>query len=336
MGFTPTGVHHEHMVGLEVVLANGDVVRTGQFAMSTSASAHLTRLSFGPTIDGLFIQSNLGIVTKMGIYLTPQPQAYMAVTFDMPNFDNITTLVDVFGALRRNGTIPTSVFIGNIVGQTTVAHKHVDWWSGNGPIPEWRLEEIKKELDLGYWVAKFGLYGPKDVLQAQYDETQRILAKEMPTGRLRNSLYSAEDGKLLEATAVPDPHGGVYVGLPGMINLQFVDYLTPKDGSGIGGHGAYSPILPLDGKTVLDWLKAARKIYESHGFDMISDFFIDQRHSVSVCMLFFDKTNQEQRAASDRLLHDLFEEGSKRGLSKYRSHVAYMGMPASFLRRPTY
>ena len=88
---------------------------------------------------------------------------------------------------------------------------------------------------------------------------------------------------------------------------------------------AYSPIVPLDGDKVLEWVKAARRVYESHDFDLITDFFIDERHSVSVCMLFFDKANQEQRAASHRLLNDLIDEGGKHGLTKYRSHVAYMG-----------
>lgn len=91
MGFIPSGIHHENIAGLEVVLANGDVVRTGQFAMTSSPSAHLTHLSFGPSIDGLFLQSNLGIVTKLGIHMTPQPQAYMPCTFDMPDFDDIET-----------------------------------------------------------------------------------------------------------------------------------------------------------------------------------------------------------------------------------------------------
>src|SRR3569833_435460 len=143
-------------------MTSTSLVRTGQFAMESSPSAHLTRLAFGPTIDGLFLQTTLAIVTKKGIHLTPQPQAYMVVNFDMPNFEDISPLIDMFGQLRRSGTIPTSVFIGNIVGQTTVVHKHEDWWVEGGPIPDWRLKEIQQELDMGYWIVKFGLYGPEN------------------------------------------------------------------------------------------------------------------------------------------------------------------------------
>ena len=29
---------------------------------------------YGPSVDGLFYQSNLGIVTKMGVWLMPRPE----------------------------------------------------------------------------------------------------------------------------------------------------------------------------------------------------------------------------------------------------------------------
>lgn len=326
MGFIPSGIHHENMAGLEVVLANGDVVRTGQFAMTSSPSAHLTHLSFGPTIDGLFLQSNLGIVTKLGIHMTPQPQAYMACTFDMPEFDDIETITDVFGALRRNGTLPTVVYVFSLVEWSSIAApKHV-WYSGEGPIPEWRLKEMQTELDTGRWTVKWGLYGSKDVLQAQYEEVGRVVAKEAPTGRLRNTLFTGgEPGELLDPLKVSPPHGGMFVGVPSMFSIPMVNFYNPPGGGGVGAHGAYSPIVPLDGKTMKDWVYAARAVYESQGLDLLCDYFMSNRHAVFVCMLCFDKTNPKLRQAIENVFNGLFEEGKKRGFSKYRSHINHMG-----------
>jgi hypothetical protein len=326
MGFVPTGLHHEHIAGLEVVLPDGDVVRTGQFAMTTSPSAHLTRLSFGPSIDSLFIQSNLGIVTKLGLHMTPQPQAYMSATFDMPELEDIETIVDVFGAMRRNGILPTIVYVFSIVEWSSFPKKKCEWWPGEGPIPDWRLKEMAKELDTGFWTVKFGLYGPRAIIQAQYDEVARVVAKEAPTGRLRNVIFEGEDGKLLEATSVPQPYGGMFVGVPSLFSLPLVRYYNPAgENAGVGAHGAYSPIIPLDGKTMLSWVKVARKVYEDNGFDLLCDFFMHERHAVFVCMLCFDKTNATHRVATDKIFHELFKEGTARGFSKYRAHINHMG-----------
>jgi hypothetical protein len=321
------GLHHEHIAGLEVVLPDGDIVRTGQFAMSGNPSAHLTKFSFGPSIDGLFLQSNLGVVTKMGIHMTPQPQAYMACTFDMPVLEDIETIVDVFSPMRQNGVLPHFVYVFSIVEWSSIFGKRVDWWDGEGPIPDWRVKEIQKELDTGFWTVKFGLYGPKDVIQAQYNEIEKVLAKEAPTGRLRNSQFVGENGGLLDASSVPQPNGGMFVGVPSMWSLPLTKFYNPKDGSGVGAHGAYSPLIPLDGKTVLSWVKVAKQVYESYGFDLLCDFFMHERFAVFVCMLCFDKTNSEQRIATDKIFHGLFEEGTKRGFSKYRAHINHMGMP---------
>jgi hypothetical protein len=323
MGFIPTGVHHENMTGLEVVLADGDVVRTGQFAMTGSQTAHNTKLTFGPSIDGLFLQSNLGIVTKMGINLTPQPQAYVACSYNMPDLEDVEYIVDTFGALRRNGTIPYMCYCYSIVEWTAIFGKKRDWWAGDGPIPDWRLKEIQKELDTGFWTCKFGLYGPLGVVEAQLAEVRRVTAGN-PKGVLRSATFhGGRPGDLLEATSVPDPYGGMFVGVPSMWSLPLVDYYVLP--GGVGAHGAYSPIVPLDGKTVVAWVRAAKAVYESQGFDLLCDFFMGERHAVFVCMLCFDKTSKAQREGIEKIFHGLFDAGTKMGFAKYRAHVNHMG-----------
>src|SRR6188768_3037817 len=71
VGYTPYGTHAEAICGMEVMLADGSLVRTGMGAVANTHEWQCYRWPFGPQWDGLFTQSNFGIVTKMGIWLMP-------------------------------------------------------------------------------------------------------------------------------------------------------------------------------------------------------------------------------------------------------------------------
>lgn len=311
------------------MLANGDIVRTGQFASTKSPSAHLTTLSFGPTIDGLFLQSNLGIVTKMGIHLQRQPEAYMSCRLDMPEMDDLATIVDVMGELRRTGIVQMTYVYSCIMEALMYKQRH-EWHADmSEPIPDWRLREMMSELNCGYWVARFSFMGPKDMIQAQYDVVARAVAARAPTGRLSQATFTgdeANNGGLLDAASVPAPHGGWYVGVPSIEGLAAAKTLNSRARAPApGAHVAYSPIVPLDGKVVLEWAKCAQGIYAKHGLDWIEDFYFHDRCAVSICEMIWEKTDAAQRNLVAAVARELFDEGSKRGLTKYRSHIDHMG-----------
>ena len=73
VGYTPYGEHFLFSSGMEVVLADGEVLRTGMGSMPGSNTWQVFRWGYGPTLDGIFTQSNYGIVTKMGMWLMPAP-----------------------------------------------------------------------------------------------------------------------------------------------------------------------------------------------------------------------------------------------------------------------
>ncbi|KAF8850169.1 FAD-linked oxidase-like protein [Acephala macrosclerotiorum] len=327
-GFLPTATHHQHIAGLEILLADGDIVRTGQFGISDSPSAHLSKFTFGPSIEGLFLQSNLGIVTKMGIWLTPQPQAYLSCGFSMPEFEDVEVMVDLLGEMRRNGVLPNTVYVSNIVEWLGMVGKRVDYWDKDEPIPDWKVKELQEKLNMGYWNAKFGLYGPKGVIQAQIDEFKRVAAIKSPTGKLYAEMFEGEGDELLEATSVGEPHGGIFVGVPTLWSLPMVDYRLPKDGTGIAGHADYSPIMPSSGKTILEWARTSKRISEAQGWDLFLDFFMHERHVILVNFMTFDKSKPEHRRAISTILAQLYAEGKKRGYSTYRTHINYMDLNA--------
>jgi len=58
--------HFDAHCGMEVVLANGEVLRTGMGALPNAKTWQQNKYGYGPFVDGLFKQSSLGVVTKMG------------------------------------------------------------------------------------------------------------------------------------------------------------------------------------------------------------------------------------------------------------------------------
>ena len=73
------------------MLGNGEVLRTGDGALDSKdlMNWHTSKYSFGPILDGLFTQSNYGIVTRMGVWLLPRPPAVRSFHFTFPDDDDL-------------------------------------------------------------------------------------------------------------------------------------------------------------------------------------------------------------------------------------------------------
>ena len=58
-GYGPYFDHFGMLCGMEIVLGNGDVIRTGDGGLDTEdpINWHVSRFSSGPALDGLFAQS---------------------------------------------------------------------------------------------------------------------------------------------------------------------------------------------------------------------------------------------------------------------------------------
>ncbi|KAH8901818.1 FAD-linked oxidase-like protein [Coniochaeta sp. PMI_546] len=328
MGFGAHFSHHQVMAGIEVMLADGDLVRTGQWGISKSQSAFLSKFTFGPSVEGLFLQSNLGVVTKLSIWLMPQPEAFMCCSFSMPAFEDIEVMVDTFGQMRRDGTIPNCVWMTSVIETLCISGRREDFWKGDGPIPQWRVAELQQELNVGHWLARWGLYGSRRIVQAQFDQIQDVLRKAAPSGELKGALYTGEDGGLLDAASVPPEHGAMLVGVPSMWSLPLIDWPLPKDSKGKAAHGDYAPLIPSSGKMVLEWMRISQPIYDAAGIELMCDFFMYERHIVAMNMFTFDQLDPEQGKRVHGLYYGLYQEAKKRGYGMYRAHVNHMDLIA--------
>jgi len=93
--------HFDAHCGMEVVLANGEVMRTGMGAMPGAETWQLYKTGFGPFVDGIFSQSNFGIVTKMGFWLMPEPEAFLKGVVHLPRFKDLAPMIDAMTTLEN-------------------------------------------------------------------------------------------------------------------------------------------------------------------------------------------------------------------------------------------
>ena len=104
------------MCGLEVVLPDGRTVKTGFGVFPRSRVTHVAKWGVGPNLEGLFTQSNLGVVTRLGLWLAPRPRGAECCFISVAS-PALPQLIDALRPLRLEGALPTNVHIFPVHGQ---------------------------------------------------------------------------------------------------------------------------------------------------------------------------------------------------------------------------
>ena len=95
--------HFGSHCGMEGVLPNGELIRTGMGAVPNSKTWQDYRYGAGSYVDGIFSQWSSGVVTKMVFWLNPLPDAYLRGSVTVPKQQNLIPLVDTLNYLENMG-----------------------------------------------------------------------------------------------------------------------------------------------------------------------------------------------------------------------------------------
>src|SRR5439155_557190 len=79
-------------------------------------------------------QSNLGVVTKIGVWLMPEPEMYSPVDIGVDREEDIVALIDTLRPLRLDGTIPATV-IANWMRIVATHTTRAQWYDGKDAMP---------------------------------------------------------------------------------------------------------------------------------------------------------------------------------------------------------
>ncbi|EAY27205.1 FAD-binding oxidoreductase [Microscilla marina] len=113
-GHTDYGNRYNSIISLKVLLPNGQIVQTGFGAFQQkNHDRNIFRQGVGPCLDGMFLQSNLGIVLEMTLELMPKPDHFCMFAVATKHESDLGNLVEVMRELRLKGIVNSAVHITN-------------------------------------------------------------------------------------------------------------------------------------------------------------------------------------------------------------------------------
>ena len=318
IGVGRPGQHADRAAGMEVVLADGEILRTGMGALPGSGAWHAYKRGFGPALDPIFMQSNFGIVTKMGVWLVPEPETYRLGTIAAEGEDGLKALVDGIRPFVLDGTIEGGLALTSGVDTRQLVALREAIRRGDGPTAEEGAAMIKqrvRERAGHFWSLRWGMYGPPDVIDAQWAHIQRgfagVAGVEFGEVTYRGADVHTEAANHAEKCSA------------GVANDELLALVDLWEG--VGGHLDFSPTAPLNGADAVALTKLLRPIFEDAGLLYNPTFSIVGRTMFHVVPTFFDTSDEAQvRAAFDELFPKALAATAAAGYGLYRTHVHFM------------
>ena len=315
--------HFGASCGMEVVLATGELMRTGMGALPGAQSWQDYRYGFGPDPAGLFAQGNFGIVTKMGFRLMPQPEHYRTGMITVPKRRDLIPLVKTVNYLSDSFLIGEAVYGSPLYALTTNAAFAAAISKPGGPTDA-QMDRFAGDNNLHSWQVELQFYGPEQTCKANWEYARERCARDIPGAR----AYEGESLKVpltqhqLENTNSPYPtnirrHGSQ--GIPSLGIWKIVQ---------MDGHAGLFPIIPRTGEAVFE----AQRVFSETLHEFKLPRFATALtlpvhwHSFAFQMIFapsISRSDPGHNARMHQAMLKMIDEAARHGWGDYRAAPIY-------------
>ena len=303
-GYGPYFDHFGFSCGMEIVLGDGKLIRTGDGSIDHDPEQlpnwHVSKYSFGPILDGLFAQSNYGIVTRLGVWLLPRPPVIRSFHFTFPDDEDLGEIIELCRPLKMSNFVPTLFRVANdiyLIGSEQPSPVY-ERSGGTEAITDDERKALQNEHGLGAWTVSGAFYGPS--MEATEPQIQRVVSHFTASGKARYIPHEEALEKPALKCAIDS-----FSGVPTNTELGLLKW---RPG---GGNAWFTPGTPMDGKRVNEFQRLGREIYRQNGLDYTVMNVASPRFARGLHVLCFNRENPEEReraAATYRALADAFAE----------------------------
>jgi 4-cresol dehydrogenase (hydroxylating) len=225
-GVGPLGDRARYCCALQVVLPTGEVIDTGLKVFERSLTGDISPFGLGPGVESLFFQSNLGIVTRMTVWLARRPPHFQCAIFSVSNQEELNDAVHAVRKLQQLGVVVSTAFsIWNIYRFLTSQITYP--WDENGKArsdPRKLLSYLPARWTNAAWIGFVGLYAASPsqarsakslVRKALKRRVQKLIMIDSLTARIARTfrrpirkITGTDVGKILDLIYFHSPYLG--------------------------------------------------------------------------------------------------------------------------------
>jgi 4-cresol dehydrogenase (hydroxylating) len=311
--YLPLGVDFQAPTGMEVVLADGTLLRTGMGALPNSKAWHSYKRGLGPVLDPLFVQSNFGIVTKMGYWLMRRPEAYAPLFLTVPRDHQLEQAIDILRELRLSGVIRGVPVMQNTLTLASHFPELLGPMQAEGTLSSEQLDELADATGVGRWGMRTAVWGDEVVVARHVEKITEAWSAIEGSRVDHHRTYRHDEWDQIEEFV-----DKVQAGIP---NLDMLESLPPDF-----GHVGFSPAVPLVGsemRTVIDLMEGIVKRETTASF-LVGICVANERTALVVGGFGFDMANDSDTRAAYRTVKTMIREVGEIGYGEYRAHLDFM------------
>lgn len=349
-GITPYADHFGAVTSLEAVLSTGEIYRSALASLGGATVDRAFKWGIGPYLDGLFTQSNLGIVTEMTIALARRPDCVTGFLIAIEDDELLgEAVVAIRDTLNSVGGAIGSINLMNDrrVLSMTSCYPREEVPAGGIMPADW-VDRLCKRTGIGAWTIGGVIYGDRALTRLA---TRRIKSRFRPLAR-KIRFFDSQKVEIAERLLrwVPGRRGRelreqlaslreafkVAHGVPTEIALRLCYWKSgrwPIEGQPIDpvrdGCGAiwYSPLVPMKSAEVVRYVGIVRETCAAHGIEpLITLTSLSPRCFDSTVPLLFDPGVQEETTRAKACWEALFRAGCDAGFVPYRVGIDQMDL----------
>jgi 4-cresol dehydrogenase (hydroxylating) len=339
----------EDLSCLEVVLGTGEVITTGYGHYPDAKAKYHYKYGVGPWLDGLFYQSNFGIVTSAAFRLIPEPEYMGAVLVNVQQDETLEDLLEAMRELRFKGVFHSVMHIGNkeriISALAPRLYKLlVESGEPRGNATKEKTEALLAQEKFGPWNAFCGLSGSRKQVLQNYNHIKNRVRK-IGSVRLLTPKKIAASQRLLKALNFIPALRRKQLVLEAALPLHLFSSGVPSDeilpsvhwsaghfdessteiNNSKSGIIFCNPAIPLEPKSARALVECIKRVFGKFGFAPNITLNIHCPYAlICVVNVSFDKGNDMESKGAQRCADDCLTELIKLGFYPYRAGIQVM------------